>query len=158
MAKFDVETLLNKTAAVVKDNLNAEIVCINTEKADFDLAQFTDSMYYFQNLTNEVFSYKQFIMWGMYDNPQIIDTTQVASLKKVEVFFEVVLVDDAGPMSENVFIRLLRYSRALEQVIQKKGGTIRSGTKFKVSSLNPTSLSFAGKTLRSAGITIEAAI
>ncbi len=61
-------------------------------------------------------------------------------------------------MNENVFYRLLRYQRALESVAHKNFNKIWSGVKIKVDSLTPSSFDLDGKTFRTSGILISAAL
>ena len=155
---FDTECLLKKTSDIMKAKLNAEIALIDTEKADYELDPINNEAWYFQNLGDEAFSYANFVVWGMYDNPTQTDSQENNAIKKVDMFFEVCTPDDGGPINENVFYKLLRYTRALEQVVDKNYDKIRSGLKVQVSSLRPTSFNLGGKTFRSAGILITAHI
>lgn len=155
---FDTECLLKKTSEVMKAKLNGEIALIDTEKADYELDPINDNAWYFQNLDDEAFSYANFLVWGMYDNSTQTDSQENNAIKKVDMFFEVCTPDDGGPINENVFYKLLRYTRALEQVVDKNYDKIRSGLKVKVSSLSPTSFDLGGKTFRSAGILVTAHI
>lgn len=155
MAIYDTENLLKATAAKMKEQLNAELAIIDAEKADYTLDAINTNAWYFQNLDSEVFSYANFVVWGLYDNPATTDITNNTNMKKVEMFFEVCIPDDGGPISENVFYRLLRYTRALESVVQKNYDKIRSGTKLQVTGLSPTSFDLGGKTFRSAGVLVS---
>ena len=153
---FDTECLLKKTSELMKAKLNTELGLIDTEKADYELDPINDNAWYFQNLDDEAFSYATFVVWGMYDNPEQTDSQNNNAMKANRMFFEVCLPDDGGPINENVFYKLLRYTRALEQVVDKNYDKIRSGLKVQVSSLSPTSFDLGGKTFRSAGILITA--
>jgi hypothetical protein len=157
MPRFDTEELLKASAAKMKEKLNDEIACIATEK-NVTIPAVNDGAWYFQNLSDEAFSYPTFVVWGMYDNPVQTDTQENNAIKQVKIFFEVCLPDEGGPISQNVFYKLLRYTRALEQVVDKNFDKIRSGTKVKVDSLSPTSFDLGGKVFRSAGILISAHI
>lgn len=158
MAIFDTEALLRATQVVMKAKLAAELTIIDTEKADFAMDAIVDDAWYFQNLSDEAFSYANFVVWGMYDNPEQTDSQNNNAIKQVKMFFEVCMPDEAGPINENVFYKLLRYTRALESVIDKNYDKIRSGLKLQVDSLSPTSFNLSGKTFRSAGILITANI
>ena len=155
---FDTECLLKKTSELMKSRLNAEIVLINTEKADYELDAVNDDAWYFQNLDDEVWSYSNFIVWGIYDNPNQTDSQNNNAMKQTQMFFEVCIPDDGGPINQNVFYKLLRYTRALEAVIDKNYDKVRSGLKLQVSSLSPTSFDLGGKTFRSAGVLVTANI
>ena len=158
MAIFDTECLLKATETLFKSKLNDEITLLNTEKGDYEIEAINSEAWYFQNLDDQVWSYGNFIVWGMYGNPTQTATQNNNSMKSTQIFFEVCLVDEGGPISENVFYRLLRYTRALESVIHKNYDKIRSGLKVEVTSLNPTSFDLGGKTFRSAGVLITVAM
>lgn len=153
---FDTECLLKSTSALMLAKLNAEILIVDTDKADYALDPINDEAWYFQNLDEEVWSYPTFVVWGMYDNPTQTDSQNNNAMKSIQMFFEVCVPDDGGRMEQNVFYKLLRYTRALESVIDKNYDKIRSGLKVQVSSLSPTSFDLDGKTFRSAGILITA--
>lgn len=153
---FDTECLLKKTAELMKSKLNAEIAVVDADKADYELDPINDEAWYFQNLNEECFSYSNFVTWGMYDSPEQTDSQNNNAMKQSRIFFEVCTVDDGGPITENVYYKLLRYIRALEAVVDKNYDKIRSGLKVQVSSLSPTSFDLGGKTFRSAGILITA--
>jgi len=155
---FDTECLLKKTSELMKAKLNAELALIDLDKGDYELDPINDEAWYFQNLNEEAFSYANFVAWGMYDNPEQTSVQNNNAMKNVQMFFEVCTVDDGGPISENVYYRLLRYTRALEAVIHKNYDKIRSGLKVQVTSLSPTSFDLGGKTFRSAGILVSTAM
>ena len=155
---FDTEELLKKTSEIMIAKLNAELVLIDTDKGDYALDPINAEAWYFQNLDDEIWSYANFIVWGIYDNPTQTSEQNDNAIKTTQMFFEVCIPDDGGPIAQNVFYKLLRYTRALESVVDKNYDKIRSGLKVQVSSLSPTSFDLGGKTFRSAGILITAAI
>lgn len=134
---FDTEDLIKQAEAVVKTYLNTEIDCLNTEKGDTLLNTINDSAWYLQNLDDKVFSYKTFIVFGINPNSKITQALETANIRKVEMFFEVCTSRDSGTNAQNVFYKMLRYTRALEQVFHKYSGKIQSGVKFKVAALEP---------------------
>ena len=155
---FDIECLLKTIKNTMAANLNNEILLIDTEKGDYILDAIPDEAWYFQQLGEEIFSYPVFVVWGTYGNPDLSDSTYGNSIKKIEIYFEVVLIDDGSENSENIHYKLLRYTRALEQSINKNFSKAVSGLKFKIKDLTPTQFDVNNKMLRSAGITVEAAI
>ena len=66
--------------------------------------------------------------------------------------------DDGDTSNENVMWRLMRYSRALEEVIFKNYHKIDSRVKIRVKSLEPTSFVLEGNLFRSAGINVVASL
>lgn len=155
---FDTEDLLRSTGTLMKAKLNDALLVVDTDKGDYALDPINADAWYFQNLDEEVWSYSSFIVWGMYDNPTQTENQSNNAIKTTQMFFEVCLPDDGGALEENVFYKLLRYTRALESVVDKNYDKIRSGLKVQVSSLSPTSFDLGGKTFRSAGILITAAM
>lgn len=155
---FDTECLLRRSFEVMKSKLNDELLVVDADKGDYALDPINDDAWYFQNLSDEVWSYHAFVVWGLYVQPTQTATQSNNSMKQIQIFFEVCLPDDGGPIEENVFYKLLRYTRALESVIHKNYDKIRSGLKVQVQSLNPTSFDLGGKTFRSAGVLIQAAM
>jgi hypothetical protein len=153
---IDTEVIVKETFAFIKSKLNAELLLIDTEKADFVLDPIYDNAWAFQNLNAEVFSYPSFVVYGLQASPTLTDSNIANSIKNCLMFFEVVLTDDGSKISENIFYKLLRYSRALESIIHKNPNRILSGIKFQVEELLPTSFEINGATYRSAGINISA--
>lgn len=158
MAFVDLELVLKKTSDLMKAKLNDSIDCINTAKGDYEIDNINDDAWYFENLGDEVFSYANFIVWGLYNQPEITDNNFNNSMRTIKMFFEVCLPDDGSPIAENVVYKLLRYTRALERVIHQNYDKILSGVKFKVNVLSPTSFKLDNLTYRAAGISIETAI
>ena len=153
---IDTELILKETQILVKSKLNPELLLINAEKNDFTIDPINSNAWIFQNLSEEIFSYNPFVVWGLSQQPENTDATESNSVKTCGIFFEVVVTDDGGPVRENVFYKLLRYTRALESVIQKNPNKILSGINFKVANLQPTSFQIDGSLFRSAGINILA--
>lgn len=155
---FDTECFISKASELMKAKLNDELALIDTEKGDYIIDKINPNAWPFQNLNDEVFSYSNFCIWGLYDQPKQTDTLNNNSIKEIKLFFEVVTTDDGGPINENVFYRMLRYQRALESVAHKNFNKIWSGVKIKVDSLTPSSFDLDGKTFRTSGILISAAL
>ena len=158
MKVFDTETFLKETSKMVKEYLPSAIDAVNQEKGDFEIQQIPEDAWYFQNLTDDIYSYPIFIVWGLYALPETIETIGSERLRKETAFFEVVLADSGSEQLEHDFYKLLRYVRALEATVQDHFHQIWSGIRVSVSGLTPTSFEFGGKTYRSAGVSIEAAI
>ena len=142
----------------MKSKLNDEIAVVDADKGDYALDPVNDDAWYFQNLNDEVWSFANFVVWGMYDNPTQPSSQNNNAMKSNQMFFEICIPDDGGPISENVYYKLLRYIRALEAVIDKNYDKVRSGLKVQIDSLSPTSFDLGGKTFRSAGILVTANI
>lgn len=155
---FDTEEFIKRVESVFKSKLNDAITCINTAKNDWELDPIQDDAWFLQNLSDETFNYDPFVVYGLYDNPKMTDTIRGNGMKDVEIFVEVVVADSGVELRENVFYKLLRYSRALEIVANKNYDKIRSGVNIQVSALSPVGFELDGKRYRSAGIKLKAAI
>lgn len=162
--KYDAELFLEDIEKVFKSKLNNQIALINDEKQNrspglngkFDISPINDDAWYFNHIPN-VWSYPQFIVWGLQDvsfqRPQ-----SDASIEKFIAFIEVAITDDGSVPNEQFIYKLLRYSRALQDVANKNFDSIRGYGKLQVEGLSPALVSISDKTLRISGITITASI
>lgn len=160
MSRFDTETLIKKCLTLVQAELNTKIQEINTEKGDFEIDTIEPGAYYFAQLPAEVYNYSAFVVYGFMNNPTLESSNEFNQIKSLEIFFEVVSVDAGENEGQNVIYKLLRYSRALEDIFNKNFSKIMEGYgKIQVSNLTPTTLfSMEGKTVRSAGVSVTARI
>ena len=157
MAIYDTEQLVRDLVTLYKSKLGAEITAINTEKNDFTIPNINANAWYFQNMNNEAFSYKRFIVYGLDQTPSAVQSQENNVIDNIEIFIEVVIPDSGEITEESIVYQLLRYSRALRQVGFKNFVSFQSEVKLTVSALTPTSFSFEGNMFRAAGISITAA-
>jgi len=155
---YDTETFLRDLETVYKANLNTRIAAINAEKADFNINNINANAWYFQNMNSDIFSYDEFIVWGLSKPPDVEVFQNDNYLKIVKVFIEVVIPDAGETSTENIIWKLLRYTRALEEVAFKNFDKFQGVAKTSVESLLPTSFELDGKMFRSSGISISAAM
>ena len=158
MAIYDTEQFLRDLETVMKANLNTKITAINTEKGDFEIANINDGAWYFQNLNSEVFSYAQFIAWGLGNSPDSQGEQNDNYMERIRVMYEVCLADEGERSSRGINYKLLRYQRAMKEVVLENFDSYRGHTKTLITSLTPTSFTLDGKLFRSAGIQIQAAL
>lgn len=160
MALFDTETVLKNAIAMVKLKLNDELAVINTEKGDWDIANLNAAAYYFGQIPKGAFNYNPFAVYGFLGDPTFDASQPDNHIKVIPLFFEVVLVDGGNKDDENIIYKLLRYSRALENVFNKNHSKIMEGYgNIQVTSLAPTTLfNLDGKIVRSAGVSVTARI
>ena len=162
--KYDVEYFLNDIERVFKANLNDQIDLVNDEKNnrtdttddDFTIARIPDDGWYLNHIP-EVWSYKQFILWGLEDL-QIKRPQPDGAFLEVKAFIEVAIPDDGEESKKSMFYKQLRYSRSLQDVALKNFDKIRGYGKIQVDALSPTLVSISDKRLRVSGITITALI
>lgn len=156
MARYDTESMMRDLIAKFQANLNTEIGLINTEKADFTIPTINADAWYLNQLPR-TFSYKQFVVWGIEEQP-VTDTQPGNRISNFKFFFEVVLTDDGAKESEALVWKLLRYTRALEEVARKNFDMFQGRAKAKTQALSPTTFAINGKLYRAAGIRIEASL
>ncbi len=155
---YDIETFTDDLAVFLKANLNAKISSINSIKNDgLTLAQIESDAYFFQTMDETVSNFDPFIYYGIQD----IESQGIgpATKKRYVVVVAIIMAD----LAEDTKLgkRLLRYSRALEEVVTEKYSDIASDSfKVKVSSLVPISLKLAdtSENFRAVGIELEIVI
>jgi len=161
--KYDVERFLTDVKSIFQTNLNTQIDCINTEKQtiteetndNFAINRVSDSAWFFQQANTRVFSYPQFVVWGLLDL-SLQAQQHDASLINPTVFIEVCLPDRGEPVNEVIIYKLLRYSRALQEIAEKNFDKLRGYGKIQVDTLSPAIVNVDGKKLRCSGIAITA--
>jgi hypothetical protein len=159
VALFDTERVLKNAVEIVKAKLGAEITAVDTEKNDFKLAPIDAKAFYFGQLP-KAFNYNPMLVYGFENNPTLESAQLDNHIKVISLYFEVVIVDGGSKDDENIIYKLLRYSRALENVFIKNYPKIMEGYgNIQVTSLVPTTLfSLDGKMVRSAGVSVTARI
>lgn len=154
--KYDMERLLDGIVNVYKDNLNAKIAEIQAEKADGMVLKTVDAAAYaVQELNGVTQNYNPYIFVGIED----IQSVGLGPHTADTLIMNVVLVlADEG---EDVAIgrRLLRYSRAIRETLEKNWNDTRI-TKAQITSLVPVDfkLQNSSQLFRAVGIEIRAAI
>jgi hypothetical protein len=160
--KYDVELFITDIEKVFKDNLNTCIDAINLEKQtltpetndNFNIARISDDAWYFNHIPT-IWSYPQMIIWGIEDIT-ILNKQADGASQKVTAFFEVGIPDKGDVINQSYIYKLLRYSRALQDIALKNFDGIRSYGHVQVESLSPALVSISDKKLRISGINISA--
>ena len=153
MSKFDVEQFVKNVVTVLKANLNAKILEIDTEKGDFTLDQIPAEAWFF-NLYPKDSAFKVFIIYGILSEPNL-DSIEGAALREVTIQLEVGLPDRNWKETESGAYRILRYRRALEEVVSNNFRKFGNGKKPLVIALSPASLKYKGSMTNFAGINIS---
>jgi len=157
---YDEEFMIKDIEAVFKAKLNGEIDCINTEKSDaLVLDHITSDKYIFETLDKRVLNYKGFfILYGLVDTP--IKEVQVGNfLEEVVVTFQVGTFDRGEKDRSKTMYKLLRYRRALKQVIMKNPDMFRGYAKPLMASLKPDAFPYDNKNIiLTIGIDIKASV
>jgi len=158
---YDVELFISDVRNILTSNLDAKITAINAEKAstaetgdDFAIDLIPSSAYYFHQIP-AVWSYKQFLIYGLQDL-KINEAQHDNHVQKVSLFVEVALIDKGEKQNESQIFKLLRYTRSLQEIFLENFDKIRSYGKLTVDSLPPTLIEVNGKRLKSAGVVVSA--
>jgi hypothetical protein len=160
--KYDAEMFLVDVRNIFRANLNDRIDLINTEKQtitsgtedDFAIDKISDKAWYLSHVP-KVMNYEQFVCWGL-DDVTIEQAQPDGAKQKITVFVEVVIPDKGEKYRESTIYKLLRYSRALQDIALKNFDKIQGYGSIQVESLSPTLVSIDGKMLRTSGINVSA--
>lgn len=155
---YDEEMMIKDAEAVFKANLNAEIAAVNAEKNDsIVLETIPDEVFVFESLTSNVLNYKGFfVMFGLVETPP--REAQIDNfIEDVTITFQVATFDKGEADRTETLYKLLRYRRALKQVIIKNSDVFRNYAKPLVASLKPNAFPYdRNRTILSSGIDIKA--
>lgn len=134
MAKFDIESFQDSVLQIIKDNINAKIAEINTEKADSITLETIDTTNAFANDLNEVVvNFDPFVYHGI----SAINPTAIggATSNNITLFFEVIFAYNADGNSQ--IRKVLRYSRILQEIVEEKQRKILGVSNLEIQQLVP---------------------
>ena len=161
---YDEEQMIRDIETVFKNNLNNEIDTINTEKGEVSgnplfLDHIPSDKYIFETLDKRILNYRGFfIMYGLIDTP-IRDAQQGNFIEDVTVTFQIATFDKGEKARSNTMYKLLRYRRALKQVVMKNPDMFRSYAKPLTASLKPDAFPYdSKKIILTIGIDIKASV
>lgn len=160
MAFYDVERFIKDVKSLYKEKLNAEILLVDADKNDYVLDPIDSDAWYVNNINEGIWNYNEFVVLALRQNPNGEVSQNDNMIKRITIDIEVVAVD-AGEDDDNdlsLFWRLLRYTRALEQVAYKNFDKFQGVTKSQVQSLIPININIDGKPFKSAGISLSASL
>lgn len=116
MARFDVESFEDYFTTLLKDNLDAAIAAVNSEKGDGSLIETISTSAWFTEM-NEVVNFSPFVLCGVVETePQgasVGGTTPLKITQSVEVVFQ-----EANDGTATTRKRLWRYTRAILDVLK----------------------------------------
>ena len=140
--KFDAEDVAAMILGIMKGGpLNNQISAIETEKNAASqtltpgLAQVDDTSYFFQTWNDKILNMSPAIFYG-FEDMSAIDGGGVAA-KKYKCFVEIVLVNNG--LTDDFAHRLLRYSRALEELFVKAFDKAAEMGKVTIEQVRPIS-------------------
>lgn len=151
MAQFDLEEMVSEFVALFQANLNTKITALNTEKGDSELTTFTNEQY-INDLNKKVMNYSQFIYYT-FDEINAIQNNSQYEIDATLDFMVVFVEREGGTLAET---KLLRYTRALTEVVLENIDTLRTQD-IEVSIFAPVDAidSMTNAYLRVAGIKIK---
>lgn len=161
---YDEEQIILDIETLFKAKLNAQIDAINTEKGAVSgdalfLDQIPSEKYIFETLDSRLLNYKGFfILYGLVDTP-IREAQTDNYLEEVVITFQVATFDKGEKTRQNTLYKLLRYRRALKQVIMNNPDVFRNYAKPLVGSLRPNAFPYdRNNVILTIGIDIKASV
>lgn len=153
--RYDAESLVSDVLAIVTANLNTKLLEIDSEKADgITMFPVPAAAYFFQDFSHELAaSYDVFCYYGLED--PVTDGIGPHTSENHTLYFVIMLKETA---ETQVFTqRLMRYSRALTEILQSGWQNNRNRCKLSISSISPTRFSEANKegAYRAVGVKIQ---
>lgn len=161
MARYDAEQLLNDIFEIVKANLNTKLNEIKVEKdallgsGNFAVPLIEDNAW-FDSLDEKTANFDPYVYYGVNDN-SVIELASAES-SQLTIFFTVVLHyngDDA-----NMYKKMLRYIRALQEIVAENFDRIPEASSLRVTAVNPQDLQDLDESTfhKIGGISIQTAI
>lgn len=161
---YDEEQMIRDIETIFKAKLNAEIDLINAEKSavsgdDLFIPNIASEDYIFETIDSRVNNHKGFfVLYGIVDTP-IREVQEGNFIEDLTVTFQVGTFDNGEKERSNTLYKLLRYRRALKQVIMKNSDIFRSYAKPLVGSLKPDALPYErNRVILKIGIDIKASV
>ena len=149
---YDEEFMIRDIETLYKNKLNDEIDCINTEKGAVSgdplfMEHIPSEKYIFETLDSRLLNYKGFfILYGLVDTP-IREQNVNNFIEDVTITFQVATFDKGEKARSNTMYKLLRYRRALKQVIMKNPDVFRNYAKPLMASLKPDAFPYDRKNI-----------
>ena len=156
MAKYDIEQLLTDIETILKANLNTKILAVSADKGDgIVLKPISASAYITQSLNMKMMKYDPFVLTGV---SAIESGTSGPGCSQVPTIQIMVIMADGG--RADLLSRLLRYQRALLEVIQENFSKIPEASNLSIESLVPVAIEDINSSapFRGIGIAVKAAI
>ena len=141
-AAYDEERLLTDIENLFKNNFATKIAAINSEKSDSITLVTVDSTNgYFADMNDKSANYNPIILTAITD--QTSESNGAATLRTITVNVALILSDDIG--DANILKRMLRYGRAMREIVEDKFFNLRSVDIFKIESLPVLSFQKSGQ-------------
>jgi hypothetical protein len=154
---YDVEVFLSNIETILKNNLNSKLASIDTEKNDgITLKTLVSDAYFFQELNSKVANYNPFLLYGVED----LGTKAVEGFSVQEVTVSIVIVVTDDGEDQNIAKRMLRYSRALQEVFEENFCLVENSVKLIIQNLMPVEFNMlnSSDSYRAVGINLIASL
>lgn len=157
--KFDAEDLLDSVLAMMTDGgaLNAKIAAVEAEKTtagkQIGLEAIASDAYYRQTWNDKILNHVAAIYYGI-ENNQTIGTPGATAIQ-YSVFVEIIMADSGN--DSNIVNRILRYTRAIQELFEEKFGAVAEFGKIKVETVRPISFKLENDTsddVKAGGVSI----
>lgn len=126
--KYDLETLVYETEAFLKKNLNAQLRAIDSEKNDsITLEPISEKAYAIISMDDQVMNFDPFVFIDV----NAIDAEPLGPVT-LKTFTILVLIISEQANNPDKTKRLLRYQRALQELVQTNWKSISGGIAFKI--------------------------
>lgn len=152
--KYDIESFINEMVSIVQAGLPAKITSINTEKSDSNSITQIDNANYYQDISDQIINVNPFIYYTMVD----IQSTSNGAVTMLNITLAMSVVFD-NTNSTGTMQKVLRYSRALREVIQEAFKQQASNSRLEISEFVPTDMEInSGSDFKIGGIHINSSI
>lgn len=154
---YDIENLLSDVKGILTSNFNTKLTAITSEKGDsITLTAIDSSSYFFQTMNDRTANFVgPFILYGIEDLKSIPTPRSCASATEVLISILVIVADQGQDL--NIMSRMLRYSRALKEVIEENFRIVECCNSLEVQSLVPVPFQDinTGEPYRAVGILLK---
>lgn len=139
--KYDTERLLDDLMAILKTNLNTKISEIQAEKdsllgAGNFAVPLIDDEAWFDSLDDKAVNFDPYVYYGV--NDQNVIELSSADASEISIFFTVVLHYNGDDAS--MFRKMLRYIRAMQEVVTANYDAISCASSLTVATITPTDM------------------
>ena len=139
MATYDAEDLLDSILSMVQTGLTAKLLAIETEKIakgkgiTGGLPAPDSSAYFRQTWSDNILNFSPAIFYGN-ENVEALGVGP-STVQKYKIFVEVVLTDSG--MDTYTSSRILRYSRALKEILETNFSEVSEAGQIKIETVRP---------------------
>jgi len=161
---YDEEYMIEDLVNLFKAKLNDEIDLINADKESVVgdsryIDHIPDDSYIFAALDETTINYQGFfVLFDLIDTP-IQSVQKGNAIESVMISFEVCTFDELNDDRNNTLFKLLRYRRAIKEVLAKNPDVFRGYANALVTSLKPNVLPYSDRaTILKAGVEVTASV